>query len=87
MEEVVRRVRIDVTSNANQANRGLENLRNTLHGLSGRYSAASRGANSHSSALKAVAKATNIATNQKIYVHTETCGHVSSNPVRNESHY
>ena len=71
MEEVVRRVRIDVTSNANQANRGLENLRNTLHGLSGRYSAASRGANSHSSALKAVAKATNIATNQnKKYMST-----------------
>ena len=64
MEEVVRRVRIDVTSNANQANRGLQGLRDTLGGLSGRYSAASRGANSHSSALKAVAKATNIATNQ-----------------------
>jgi len=61
MEEVVRRVRIDVTSNAGQATRGLESLRSTLHGISGRANSVKQGANSLAHSFKSISSATKLA--------------------------
>ena len=61
MEEVIRTIRIDATANTQGAERSLSRLRDTLRGINGSQSSASRAAKGHSSALKNLSKVTKAA--------------------------